>query len=111
MLLKHLVLKVIHTFALALTVSVILIFQIFYIKKVGQGLGVQLFSMPFLDDKYQNLSKLSHAFFALALTVSGILTLKIVELQKVGQCHGVQFSHSRHSMANIKIYKSRLLHF
>ena len=43
----------------------------------------------------------------LALTFSEILTFQIIDLQKVGQGRGVQFSQYFHSMANIKIYKSR----
>ena len=48
-------------------------------------------------------------FFAPALTVSEIFTFQIGDLQYVD--HGIEFSQCFHSMAEIKIYKSRSMHF
>ena len=83
----------------------------FYLKKVGQGHGVNsIFAMRLFDGKYKKLQK-TPIFYSLALNISEILTFQIVYLQKVGQGHEVQFSQWGHSMANIKIYKSRSVYF
>ena len=49
---------------------------------------------------------ISHTMlFVLALTISKILTFEIVELENVGHGH----SQWCHLMANIEIYKSRMM--
>ena len=75
-------------FALALTVPEILTFQIFEIRKVGQGHGIRFRN----DANRSQISKCTKMFpciFALALIVSKILTFQICDLQHVGQGHGV----------------------
>ena len=49
--------------------------------------------------------------FVLALTLSEILKFSISYLQKISQGHRVQFLQGCHSMTNVKIYKSRPMHF
>ena len=41
----------------------------------------------------------------------GKVSIQIFDLQKVGQGHRKQFSQKRHSMANVKIYKTNFLYF
>ena len=49
--------------------------------------------------------------FALALTVFEILTFEIFDLEKVGQGNAVQHWQCRRQIANVEIYKRRLLDF
>ena len=51
-------------------------------------------------------TKVDACIFALGLTVSEILAFQIFDLHMVGQGHRVHFSQWRHSMENVKIYKS-----
>ena len=57
---------ILFIFALALTVSGILTFQIFYIQKVGQGHGVTIFAVKPFDGKCQNLKTSFFTFLIFA---------------------------------------------
>ena len=102
-------------FALALTISEILVFQIFNLQKSRSRSQSTIFAITPFDNKYQNLSNLlddswsifflqwghsmtniktynsCHMHFCANLTVSEILRFQIVYLQKVGHGHGVYF--------------------
>ena len=84
-------------------------FKLFTFKNRSRSRSILFRNQPF-DDKYQNLQVVP-CIFALALTISEILAFQIFDLEKLGQGQGVQFLQLRHSMANIKVNKSRLIYF
>ena len=75
-------------FVLALTISKILTFQIFYLGKVGQ---VQFFTMLCFDDNYNKICKISP--FCVSCNYFSDINVFNFLLQKVGQGHRVQFLH------------------
>ena len=87
-----------------LIISDVLIFQISDLTDVGQG-----HKMQFRNDAvwYQISKSINVVRCIFAPTVSDILILNFFNLQNLRQGHEVQFWQLRHSMANIKIYKSR----
>ena len=89
----------------------VLIFQIVYLEKVGQGHRLQFSQLHHWMANIKISVKVLRCIFAVALIVSEISTLKIVDLQNVDQGHGVQFSQLRHSKANVKTYRCYFLHF
>ena len=76
-------------------------------------MGTTLVMVSFFGKKISKSIKVVRCIcmFELALMVSEILMFQICYFQKVGQGHEYIFSQCRCSMANVKIYKSRLMHF
>ena len=81
-----------------------LMFQIFYLQKVGRGHWVE-FSMAIIKI-YKSRSM--HFYIG---SRHFKITFQIINLQKVSKSRGVQFVQLSHSMVNIKICKYGSMHF
>ena len=103
--LEQLVFKILSQFCTS-SVSEMFTFHNVYSKKVDNGRVVQLSYTGVIYRQISNSTKMHLC----ALIVSEILTFQCIYLQKVGQGHRVQFLkflNSAHSVANVKIEKSR----
>ena len=80
---------VLRIFALALTLSKILTFEIFDLENVGQGHGEQLLRRRHLIANMQMFkSRRPITNFVLALTVCEMLTAEEFDIENVHQDHG-----------------------
>ena len=99
-------------FALALTISDILTFQMFYLGESRSRLRSTTLAMLPFDGKYQKLSNSYFAFFSANSSRFVDITVQMFDLVKVGQGREEQRSQWCHSIANIKIYNRHFfLHF